>query len=339
MRSTTFVLALATAMTPAFGTAALAQEAPAPQAAAAAVLPSITVAPAQTRQMRDIVIASGLVVPAEEVQIIPMVQGQQIAELMADVGDSVRAGQVLARLSSSALSLQASQLKAAIATAQAGGQDTAALTAELEKVTADLTRAELTLRQTEIVAPVAGEIAARSAELGAMAGGTGQPMFTIIRDGILELQADVSESDLLRLARGQAAQLTVVGASAPLVGRVRLVEPTVNATTRLGRVRIAIDDSSQVRAGMFVEAAISVVERSAIAVPISALGRFDGSPSVMVIQDGTAARRMVQIGIRDGGWIEITQGLQEGETIVVKAGSFVRDGDKVNPILASNATN
>ncbi len=304
-----------------------------------AVLPSITVNTVAPRLMRDTVIASGLVVPAEEVQIIPMVQGQQIADLLADVGDTVAAGQVLARLSSSALSLQQSQLQNAIALAKAGGQDTATLEAELASVSADLARSELTLRQTEIKSPVAGEVSARNAELGAMAGASAQPMFTIIRDGALELQADVSESDLLRLAAGQKAALTVVGSDVPLSGTVRLVEPTVNAATRLGRLRLSIDDREKVRAGMFIEAAILVVERQGLAVPVTAIGRYEGQSTVMAVENGLATRRVVTTGIREGGWVEITQGLSDGETIVTKAGSFVRDGDQINPVFANSQTN
>ncbi|MDZ7905047.1 MAG: efflux RND transporter periplasmic adaptor subunit [Cypionkella sp.] len=332
MRSSSLFLILATALTPALTGPAFAQE------TAAAVLPSITVSATAQREMRDTVIASGLIVPAEEVQIFPMVQGQQIAELLVDVGDRVTAGQVLARLSSSAYSLQQSQLKAAVDAAKSAGQDSAALEAELATVTKDLARAQLTLRQTDIKSPVAGEVSARSAELGAMAGASALPMFTIIRDGILELQADVSESDLLRLAAGQKAEMTVVGADAPLSGAVRLVEPTVNAATRLGRLRISVDDATRVRAGMFVEAGILVAQRSSIAVPVTAIGRFDGSATVMVISQGEAKRRPVKTGIREGGWIEILDGLTAGETIVTKAGSFVRDGDKINPILETSET-
>ena len=328
MRSTTLLLAFA-ALAPFSFAAPLAAQEP------ALVLPSITVNTVAPRVMRDVVIASGLVVPAEEVQIIPMVQGQQIADLLVDVGDTVAAGQVLARLSSSALTLQQSQLKNAIDAAKAAGQDAAALEAELAKVTEDLSRAELTLRQTDIKSPVAGEVAARNGELGAMAGGTAQPMFTIIRDGALELQADVSESDLLRLALGQSAELTVVGSDVPLQGRVRLVEPTVNAATRLGRLRISIDDREKVRAGMFIEAAILVAERQGLAVPVTAIGRYDGQTTVMTVANGVAERRVVTTGIREGGWVEIIQGLNDGETVVTKAGSFVRDGDKINPVLAN----
>jgi HlyD family secretion protein len=52
----------------------------------------------------------------------------------------------------------------------------------------------------------------------------------------------------------------------------------------------------------------------------------------MVIKDGTAARVLVETGIRDGGWIEVLSGLAAGDTVVTKAGSFVRAGDRVNPI-------
>ncbi len=314
----------------------LAQEAAAPTEV---VLPAITVSTVAAQTLRDVVIASGLVSAIEEVQVTPMVSGQQVEELLVDVGDQVTAGQVIARLSSSALSLQKSQISAALEAAKAAGQPSGDLQAELDKVTADLARAELTLKRTEVKSPVAGEVAARNAELGAIAGGTGQPMFTIIRDGALELQADVSESDLVRLAKGQKVELMLVDGAAPLTGVVRLVEPTINAQTRLGRVRISFDDSSQVRAGMFVEAEIMVAERETLAVPVTAVGRFEGAPNVMLINDGTAERRAVKTGIRMGGWIEITEGLAAGETIVTKAGSFVRAGDKINPVPETSATN
>ncbi len=339
MRATTLLLAMTTALTPAsFATFALAQETATP--AAAPALPAITVSKVAARVMHDRVIASGLVGPMEEVQITPMVQGQQISELLVDVGDKVVAGQVIARLSSSALSLQQTQIKAALDAAKAAGDANAtALEAELAKVTEDLARAELTLKRTEIKSPVAGEVSARSGELGTIAGGSGQPMFTIIRDSALELMADVSEADLLRLAKDQPVEMHLVNSEDPILGRVRLVEPTVNATTRLGRIRISFDDSTAVRAGMFVEATILAAQREALAVPVTALGRFEGQPMVMAITDGVAQRRPVKTGIREGGWLEITEGLAAGDTIVTKAGAFVREGDKINPILDASASN
>lgn len=373
----------------AFAAPLMAQETPAEPAAP--TLPAITVSAVETRTLRDVVIASGLVAPVETVQVAPLIEGQPIEALLADVGDKVQAGQVLARLSSSTLELQKAQLNASYAAAnamiaQAEAQQLEAIssaaeaqrvadrTAALRKqgsasqaaadqsaaaatsanaraavaaqslesaraqqtlVQAQLDNLALQLSRTEVKAPVAGEITARNAQLGAIASAQGQPMFTLIRDAALELRADLSESDLTRVAPGQTATLTQVGGTAPLTGTVRLVEPTIDATTRLGRARITIADTASIRAGMFVEAAILVVERETLAVPVTAVGTFEGRATVMKVSGVTVTRVPVATGIRDGGWVEITQGIAPGDMLVTKAGSFVRDGDQINPIPAA----
>lgn len=310
---------------PVFAAPVLAQDAP--------VYPSITVSTVGTQKLRDIIVASGLVGPVDQVAVVPMVQGQQVAELLADVGDVVTAGQVIARLSSSAFSLQTTELQSALDAAKKANDAAlvANLTEQLDAANKALARAELTIARTDVKAPVAGEITARSAQLGALPNG---PMFTIMRDGLLELRADVSESDLVKLQVGQTAELTIVGAATPLMGTVRLVEPTIDPTTRLGRVRISFADSSAVRAGMFVEAAILVAELETLAVPVTAVGSFNGKSTVMAIAKNIAGRKEVETGIRMGGWIEITSGLTAGETVVTKAGAFVRQGDQINPVPA-----
>ncbi len=372
---------------------AFAQEA-APEAASPENLPAITVSVVGTQVLRDEIIASGLVTPIEQVNVAPLIEGQQIEELLADVGDKVTAGQVLARLSRSSLELQKSQLNASLASAratiaqaeaqltqaqsaadeaqrtndrtlklraagnasQAAADKTAAAAisataqlavatqsleatkANLALVEAQIENVDLQLSRTEVKAPFAGEITARNATLGGIASAAGQPMFVLMRDSALELRADISEGDLLRVLPGQPALLTLSSSPEPIAGTVRLVEPTIDSATRLGRIRIAFDDSTQVRSGMFVEATILVAERAAIAVPLTALGSSQGKPSVMLIEDGVAKRQTVKTGIRDGGWVEISEGLAEGQSVVTKAGSFVRDGDKINPI-AETGTN
>lgn len=362
--------------------------------AAQDILPAITVSTVAKQDLRDIIIASGLVSPVEQVNVAPLIEGQQIEELLADVGDKVTAGQVLARLSRSSLELQKSQLNASLAAARAtiaqaeaqmtqakssadeaqrsnertialktagnasqaaadkanaaaisataqlsvAAQSLEAAKANLALVEAQIENVDLQLSRTEVTAPFAGEITDRNTTLGGIASASGQPMFVLMRDSALELRADIAEGDLLRVMAGQSATLALSSGGAPLSGSVRLVEPTIDSVTRLGRIRIAFSDSTQVRAGMFVEATILVNERVGLAVPVTALGSFEGEPSVMVIDQGTAKRQTVKIGIRDGGWVEVIDGLSEGQTVVTKAGSFVRDGDRINPI-AETTTN
>lgn len=361
-------------------------------AAPAPTLPAITVSTVESRDMRDIVLASGMVAPVEQIQVAPLIEGQPIEELLADVGDKVTAGQPLARLSRSTLDLQMAQANASLASAKAqiaqteaqmveakssadeaqrvatrtdalrkqgttsqaasdqaqaaaisasarvavATQSLEAARAQLTLVQAQMDNITLQLSRTEVKAPFAGEITARNAQLGAIASAAGQPMFTLIRDAALELRADVAEADLTRLTTGQTAELRLVGAPDPLPGTLRLVEPTIDTATRLGRVRISFADGSAVRSGMFVEATILVRQAKTTAVPVTAVGSTDGQSTVMLVTDGTVHLQTVKTGIRDGGWVEILSGLTPGDTVVTKAGAFVRDGDHIAPIAATN---
>lgn len=209
--------------------------------------------------------------------------------------------------------------------------------AQVTLVTAQIANLDLQLSRTQVVAPVAGEVVERNAQVGSVASAAGAPMFVLIRDGALELRADVAERDVLRLAAGQTADLTAVGTTEPLTGKVRLVEPTIDAVTRLGRARISIDAPEKLRAGMFVDASILVAAREVLAVPVTAVGSSPDGVTVMRVRDGLVARVVVQTGIRDSGMVEIVSGLAEGDLVVTKAAAFVRDGDHINPVPAAPA--
>ncbi len=209
--------------------------------------------------------------------------------------------------------------------------------AQLALAEARLENVDLQLSRTEVRAPVAGKIVARNARIGAIATSAGLPMFVITRDAALELRADVSEADIMRLAAGQKATLRAIGMAGTLTGTVRLIEPTIDPVTRLGRARIAIDQTNDLRTGTFVEAEILAAERDALAIPITAVGSSPEGSTVMRVKDGMVERVVVTTGIRDSGMVEITSGLAAGDQIVLKAGAFVRAGDRINPVLATGS--
>jgi HlyD family secretion protein len=211
--------------------------------------------------------------------------------------------------------------------------------AQLALAEARLENVDLLLARTDVKAPVAGKIVTRNAKIGAIATSAGQPMFVITRDAALELRADVSETDIMRLAPGQKARLNAVGMSDTLDGTVRLIEPAIDPLTRLGRARISVNQAGELRTGMFVEAEILAAERQALAVPVTAIGSSPDGNTVMRVKDGLVERVVVTTGIRDGGLVEIVDGLGEGDQVVLKAAAFVRAGDRINPILAPGSTN
>lgn len=218
-------------------------------------------------------------------------------------------------------------------------QSLAAAQAQLTLVEAQIATVDLQRSRTRVIAPVAGVVVERNAQLGGVASAAGPAMFVLIRDGALELRADVAEPDLLRLAVGQRAQLAAVGTDGALTGTVRLVEPAIDTATRMGRARISIDAPKQMRVGMFVDASILVAEREGLAVPVTALGSGSEGTTVMRVRGGLVERLAVVTGIRDSGMIEIVSGLAEGDLVVTKAAAFVHDGDHINPVPAAAASN
>lgn len=221
-------------------------------------------------------------------------------------------------------------------------QSASAARAQLELVDAQIANVNLQLSRTEIRAPFAGEVVERNATAGAIASSMNAPLFVIVRDGALELNADVAEQDLPRVATGMQVSLRVAGQDETLTGVVRLVEPSIDKTTRFGRVRITVDQADRVRAGTFLESEILVSSREVLAVPITAIGTDDLGSFVMTVDgDGRVHRAPVKTGIRDGGMVEIVSGIAVGDRIVAKAASFVRDGDRVDarPLDPAPVTN
>ena len=206
--------------------------------------------------------------------------------------------------------------------------------AEAEKAQVEAQRRELTWRRTntDVKAPEDGIVSRRNARLGAMATAIGEPMFRIIAKGEIELDAEVVETEIARVKEGQKAQVTVPG-SGEAEGTVRLVSPEVDKTTRLGRVKIFLGANPALRIGAFARGRIATAASRGLAVPASAV-MFDGSGAYVQAVSGTkVARRALKTGLISGDLVEVTEGLAEGDLVVARAGTFLRDGDVVRPIL------
>lgn len=395
MSARKFALILAASVFAAQPAILLSAEEPAATAAAPAEsnLPAIRVTEASERKLVDRVIVTGTVQAVEEVYVQPQVDGLRIEELKADVGDSVKAGDVLATLASDALILQKSQLRAnrakveavtaqleaqvieaeaneaeairqaeraeglvkskaiavgeserlraaataATARVNSAKQAIVANDADLKVIDAQIDDIDLRLARTEVKTTVGGVVSAKTAKVGAIAAGAGTPLFTLIRDNALELNADVSEADLLKLAPGQKVRMTVAGTSSRVEGKVRTIEPVVNATTRLGSVKISIDNPDIARIGMYASAEVVISERNVLTLPLTAVTAEEDGMVVRRVIDGVVTMTKVRTGVQEGDFVEISEGLKPKDIVVEKAGAYVRNGDKVAPVFPKTA--
>jgi len=363
------------------------------QAAPAAAGPSVTVTQAQTTEIVQSVVVSGSVVARDEVLVAPEVDGLAIIELLAQEGDKVAEGQVLARLSRVTLDVQKAQNDAQIARAEALMAQARAQIAEADAnlvqannafdrtkalresgntsvetfdqraaaarsgqaransarqalaiASADLALAQaqgkdiaVKLARTEIKASRAGVVSRRTARLGAMASVLPQtdPLFRIIADGAVELEAQVAEVELPKLKLGQGVAVTPAGANDALAGTIRLIMPEVDKASRLGRVLVALDGNPPVAIGSFARGIIETGRKRAVTLPLSAITYNRAGATVQSVKDGKVTTKPVTLGLVGHGRAEIVSGIAEGETVVARAGTFVRDGDIVTPVATN----
>ncbi len=335
---------------------------------AKAALTVTTVQPARS-MMHQSIAANGSIAPWQEAIIGAEVNGLQLNQVLVNVGDTVKRGQVLAEFSAATTEADIAQASANVAEAKANAieaagnagrarsiQDTGALsTQQIEQLMAleastkarvaaaeaTLHSYQIKLKQTKVLAPDNGVISARTATVGAVAS-AGQELFRLIRQGRLEWRAELTSSDISAIKQGMATDLTMPDGS-KVEGKVRMVSPMVDAQTRNAMVYVDLPNNSQIKAGMFARGSFELGEKEVITLPATALVLRDGFAYLMQIdgQSGTKETRVkqlkVQAGSRVGDNVEII-GLEEAmnSNFVATGGAFLSDGDIVS-IVGKNA--
>lgn len=228
-----------------------------------------------------------------------------------------------------AFDLSNAQFNGANLTLQGAKTDILGTQAQLEILKLNKSRAE-------IKSPVDGYIADRQLQIGAIASGAKPPLFSIVQDGRIELLAEIPESDLPRVKVGQKASISVNGFPKPIMGEVHLIAPQENQQTRIGIAHVAVESENRIALGTFGRAIITLAAEEGVALPLTAVTFSDNGPTVQIVKDGKVQVRKVITGLVGTDVIEITQGVAAGETFVARAGSFVRDGDTVTPVLLTS---
>ncbi len=218
--------------------------------------------------------------------------------------------------------------------AQLAASRDAVTSAEADKAEIEAKRRELDWRRsrTEVKAPEDGLVSHRNARVGAMATAIGEPMFRIISKGEIELDAELIETEIAKVKTGQKARISIPGAG-DVEGTVRLVSPEIDKTTRLGRVKISLGSNPSLKLGAFARGSIETAKSRGLAVPAGSI-QFDPKGSfVQTVTADKIEKHAIETGLVSGGVIEIKAGLNEGDVVVARAGTFLRDGDRIRPVI------
>jgi HlyD family secretion protein len=351
-------VAIAVGLT-ALGAAALSLTTLAPAAVPVApVAASLTVAltAPQAQSLVRTVAASGSVSARDELAIGADTSGVRLVEVLADVGSTVRRGQLLARGDDSQLLAQIAQQEALIrerradlAQAQANFERAESVAdvgvyseeavqtrrssaesaaARLELALAQLRELNVHWSRTRVLAPADGVVSRRSATVGTVMQ-PGAELFRLMKDGEVEWQAELPAAALASVAPGAKARLALADGSS-LEGRVRLVAPTIDAKSRNGIAYVSLPRHAALKAGGHASGTIAVGDAQVMTLPEAAVISRDGQPYVYTVGSDDIARLVrIETGARREGVVEVNGGLAAGARVVALGAGFVKDGERV----------
>ncbi len=330
--------------------------------AATSQAPVVTVVTPGQSVVARTVTATGSLAARVDMPVGVVGEGGMVTQVLVQPGDWARAGQVLAVLERS---VQAEQVRSLAAQVEVSRADAKLAQAQLDRAkalvgrgfisaadidqrtaTRDAANARVNVAiaqlgeqrartgRLDIRAPAAGLVLTRTVEPGQIVGSGSGVLFRMAKDGEMELQAQVAESDLALLRAGNSAMIRPIGSTAQFAGRVWQVSPVIDPQTRQGIARVAIPYNPAIRPGGFAAVTITNGSGSAPLLPESAvLSDTTGSYVYIVNAKDQAERRTVTVGQVSDAGVAVTSGLQGNEKIVTSAGAFLTPGQKVKPEL------
>ena len=288
------------------------------------------------RPVRSVIRASGIVQEDERRVSVVALRFEGFVDSVANVttGDHVHKGEPLMNVYSSALSSAAAEYLSAI-NAGATGKELNGARRRLENLATPEPAIRELERSREIslsipwLAPQDGDIVERNAVNG-MRAGPGDVLFRIADHRLVWVVIDVAERDLNQVLAGAKVAIRPRGLGGQtFTGTIALIYPHLNARTRTARIRVELPNPDKVlRPEMYVDAEIETgTPDPALAVPESAV-LDDGTRQVVLVDkgEGRFEPRQVKLGPRGDGYIQITDGIKEGEAVVTSA-NFLIDAE------------
>ena len=281
-----------------------------------------------------------------EAQVVAKSSGVMVQQL-AEEGDFVRQGQVMARIDPARAQLEVQRSRATVNKLSNNFQRAQQLLAQklisteahdqirfdLESARASLNLAQLELSYTNIVAPISGMVAQRMVKQGNLVT-LNMPVYRIVNTQYLEAVMNVPEREMALIKQGMTVRMQVDAIPGQVfTGRVDRISPVMDAGSGTFRVTSAFDGQQILRAGMFGRFEVLYDSReNVLTVPRTALLEDETDPAVYIVRGNKAVRTALKLGYSNGEFAEVVSGLKPGDRIITAGKVAVRDGAGVTVI-------
>jgi membrane fusion protein, multidrug efflux system len=315
--------------------ASVAASAPLPPAIVRLAVVQAETAPALTE-------VTGTVRPVQRATIAAKVMGA-IDDLPVTLGQRVRAGDLLVKISAAEISAKVLQAQAGLNQAKrdldrerellAKGASTADMVKGLEDrfamTQAMVREAEVMLGYTTVRAPFDGVVARKLAHAGDLAA-PGQPLLEVEGTDAFQVEAGIPDSLASGLAAGATLTVEVPAASLSFPGKLAELSSASDANARTVAVKLTVPAGLAVRSGQFARVLVPGAPARALLAPATAVTPFGQMERVFVAANNRAELRLVKTGAARGDRIEILAGLSEGERVVINPPVALREGQPLS---------
>jgi membrane fusion protein, multidrug efflux system len=287
---------------------------------------------------------TGTTIPAKEVKIASEVQGKLVS-LMIDNGDMVRAGQTLAVLDASVYSVQLSSIDASIAKAKldlsrytkliemGGATPMQAESAELQIKAYEAEKRQVLeqISHMQIRAPFSGKIENVAVELGSFVT-YGTVLSQLIDNSSLKINIYLSEQDALNVKTGQQVTISSVVLAQPKAGKISMISDKADASGKfLTEITFANNDKEKLKAGILADVHFSMESvETGLSIPVSALLSSAKDANVFVANGNKVEKRSIKTGIVTSDKVQVLEGLQEGEQVVISGQLNLENGTAIS---------
>ena len=318
--------------------------------------PRVMVAPVEAHRVVEQIQAAGELIAKEEATVSTEVGGI-VTEILIDEGEAVEKGIAVLEIDPERRELELHSRQARIARAEAGvreqerearrvetlgsrnvasqAQRDEAETqlqrarAELAEARAELGLAKRALRDASVKAPFPGLIARRYVSRGEFVS-AGQKLFDLVALDPIEIEFRLAEVDSARVALGGEIDVRVAPYPDEVFrARVSVISPRIDSATRTLRVKGVLDNQDgRLRPGLFARVDLGVSDRRGVAmIPEDAiLQRADGSVAFRLVGGDRVERRVLTTGLFRDGRVEVVEGLEVGDLVVVRGHASLVDG-------------
>lgn len=295
------------------------------------------------------VVLSGNTKPQATAIVLPKIMsGEKIVNISVEVGDRVSAGQTIAILDQSTVSIQLNSSRTTYEDLARNYERNKALfeagalpKATLEQLEVSLSQAknaleaqEIAFNNTIIKAPISGIVTAVTGEVGNLASAQ-TPIATIVDLDTVEIDCSINETHVNKIVVGDKVEIRIPATGGKVfAGKIKSVSAAMDQRTKAYPLTVVLENKELViKDGMYAEVEIITDVRSeALVVPAQAIIQRNGMTKVFIVMEDKAYEKEVEIGLSNGKETEIIRGIEPGEEVITRGNEDVARGDPVKVV-------